>query len=456
MLQVTQAPQAPVLVQQRFSILGAASPTYAGLRLTLTVDGQFKTTGPMIDPDGTWQVDFLFQQAGTRRLKIEVSNESVEVPITVVTSLPQTQRLKFTQVPTRSPAGQALTLEGTAENYADGAALILRADGRFDLARPNVRAGKWLAAVAFTQPGKRVLEIISSDGKDRDRAEIDIVAAPTRVPRVSFISPPSQANVEEVVRLAGAAENYNDGDQLILRVDQKFEIARPRVQASSWEVTTVFRQAGSRLLEIVGSEQDKAQAIINVVVPSSGAIVLPRSSWTSNPSPALPSLTPRRITMHHTALSGFPAVTATQSQEAVRMRLIWNSHVNGNGWSDIGYHFIIMPSGRIYEGRSERLRGSHDLVNDGLGIAFDGIHTSATISTQQFQAAVALCTLLCRRYGFRDPVTPVPTPTADFGTRNLPLICGHRDRVATACPGSEGGRTIRLSEIRTATRNNLQ
>jgi N-acetylmuramoyl-L-alanine amidase len=160
--------------------------------------------------------------------------------------------------------------------------------------------------------------------------------------------------------------------------------------------------------------------------------------------------------MHHTALSGFPAVTATQSQEAVRMRLIWNSHVNGNGWSDIGYHFIIMPSGRIYEGRSERLRGSHDLVNDGLGIAFDGIYTSATISTQQFQAAVALCTLLCRRYGFRDPVTPVPTPTADFGTRNLPLICGHRDRVATACPGSEGGRTIRLSEIRTATRNNLQ
>jgi N-acetylmuramoyl-L-alanine amidase len=458
MLQVTQSPQSPVLVRQRFSVLGIASPTYSGMTLTLTVDGQFRTNGPLVNPDGTWQVDFVFQQAGVRRLKIEVNNESTEVPISVVTTLPQSQRVRFVRVPSRTPAGQALTVEGVAEGYADGSALLLRADGSFDLSRPIVRSEKWQTTIAFNQAGKRTLEIISSDGKDRDRAEIDITEVPKpRPPRASFTNPPKQVRVEEQVRLTGNAENYNNGDQLLLRADQKLELARPRVQDSKWEALIGFRQPGSRLIEIIGSEQDKAQFVLEVLPPPTGTFqVLSRTTWTSTPSPAdLPTLTPRRITMHHTALAGSPAISATQAQEAARMRVIWNSHINGNGWSDIGYHFIVMPSGRVFEARSERRRGAHDLVNDGLGVAFDGIFSSATISTQQFQSAVALCTLLCRRYGFRDPVTPVPTPTADFGTRNLPLILGHRDRVATECPGSEGGRTVRLSDIRVAVRANL-
>jgi hypothetical protein len=132
------------------------------------------------------------------------------------------------------------------------------------------------------------------------------------------------------------------------------------------------------------------------------------------------------------------------------MRVIWNGHVNGNGWADIGYHFVIMPSGRVYAARSEAKRGAHDQINDGLGIAFDGIYTSATINAQMYNSAVALCTILCKRYDITDVVTPIPTPTADFGTRNLPRMMGHRDRVATECPGSEAGRTVRLPEIRQA------
>jgi N-acetylmuramoyl-L-alanine amidase len=458
MLQVTQSPQTPILIQQRFSVLGVASPTYAGMTLMLTVDGQFKTNGPIINPNGTWQVDFVFQQAGVRRLKIEVNNESTEVPVTVVATLPQVQRLRFLQVPARVPAGQALTIAGVADNYPDGSTLILRADGSFDLSRPVVRSGKWQTTIGFNQAGKRSLEIISSDGKDRDRADIDITeVAKPRPPRVSFTNPPKQIRVEEQIKLTGAAENYNNGDQLLLRADQKLELARPRVQDSKWEALVAFRQVGSRLIEIIGSEQDKAQTVLEVLPPEAGSLqIVPRTSWTSTPTPAdLPTLAPKRLTLHHTALAGFPAIAATQAQEAARMRVIWNSHVNGNGWSDIGYHFIVMPSGRIFEARSERRRGAHDVVNDGLGIAFDGIFSSATISQQQYQSAVALCTLLCKRYGFKDPVTPVPTPTADYGTRNLPLICGHRDRVATECPGSEGGKTVRLGDIRLAVRANL-
>lgn len=452
MLQITQAPTSPVLVNQRFSILGVASTTYAGRKLTLVVDGRFRTEGPEIRPNGTWQVDFLFTAAGNRRLRIEVAADSTEIVIPVVTSLPEAQRLRITQIPARLPVFQATTIEGDADNYPDGTVLQLRSDRQFELSRPTVQSNRWRATVGFNTPGKRLIEIRTLDGQQRAEAEIDVVALQPRPPRVSFVNPPTQVRVETVVTLRGNAENYADGDQLILRADQSQELARPRVQGGSWEANTLFRQAGNRLLEIIGSEQDRAQTIIEVLpAPPASFQILARSTWTSTPTPSsLPNLAPRRITIHHTAVSGAPATNATQAQDAARMRLIWNSHVNGNGWADIGYHFIIMPSGRVFSARSELKRGSHDLVNDGLGVAFDGIYTSATINQRQFDAAVALCTVLCRRYGIKNTVTPVPTPTADFGTRNLPLILGHRDRVNTSCPGTEGGRTVRLPEIRTA------
>jgi len=452
MLQVTQAPTSPVLVNQRFSILGAASVSYAGQNLQLVVDGTFRTQGPAIRPNGTWQVDFLFTATGNRRLRIQVATESTEVVIPVVASLPEAQRLRFTQIPDRVQVLQSIIVEGTADNYPDGTVLQLRSDGQFELARPTVTGGRWRATIGFNQPGNRVIEIRTLDGRQSASVNLDVVGTQPRPPRVSFTNPPQQVRAEEVTTITGGAENYNDGDQLILTADQNQELARPRVQNEKWQANVLFRQAGNRLIEIIGSEQDKAQTIIQVVgAPPSSFQILSRSAWTSIPTPSdLPNLAPRRITMHHTALAGASGTGASQAQDAARMRVIYNGHVNGNGWSDIGYHFIIMQSGRVFAARSELKRGAHDIVNDGLGIAFDGIYSSASINQGMFNSAVALCTLLCRRYGFKNVVTPVPTPTADFGTRNLPLILGHRDRVATECPGTEGGRTVRLPELRTA------
>lgn len=366
MLKVTQAPTNPVQVKQRFSILGTADPGDAGKSLSLIVDNQFKTTGPVVDVDGTWRIDFLFQQAGNRRLEIELDGQSVAVTVQVVTA----------------------------------------------------------------------------------------VTPPTRPPRLRFTQPPQQVQAETIFTVTGEADSYEDGDQLILRADRAIELARPRVQAGKWQAQLLFHQVGRRLIEIIGSEQDRAEFTLTVVAAE--VQVLGRSVWTNQPTPtSLPSLDPRRITLHHTTISPTLPTNATQATESDRMRQIWQSHVRGNGWSDIGYHFIIMPSGRIYEARAERRRGAHDVINDGLGIAFDGLFTNQTISQQQFQAAVGLCALLCRRYNISDPVAPVPTATADFGTRNLPRIIGHRDRVNTECPGSPGGRTVRLDEIRQAVRSRL-
>ncbi len=538
MIKITRFPEQPINVLEQFILGGTASPSYAGRNLTLIVDNQFQAAGPKVGPDGSWSVAFLFQQAGNRRLRVRIDNESAEVVIRVVA----VARLRFTEVPQAGVTGRTVTFKGEADRYANGTGLLLRADGRFELARPQVQGGKWEASMVFGQAGRRSIEILGTGqdkaqvainiteapptpprlrfttipariqtgqtvvfggeadgyqdgyqlllradpaielgkpsvlagkwqapaafnqagnrtieiiGSEQDKAQIQVtvVAAPssTRPPRVSFTNVPAQIRTGEVVTLSGEAVNYRDNDQLVLRVDGKIELARPRVQGSRWEAKTVFNQAGKRLLEIMGSEQDKAQREITVLPSTTGAQILSRSTWTNEPTPSdLANLQPLRITLHHTFISPTPSVNASQAGDVERLRLIWRSHVQGNGWSDIGYHYIIMPSGRIFEARSERKRGAHDVINDGLGIAFDGLYSNATISPQQFASAVALCTILCKRYNINDPVTPVPTPTSDFGTRNIPRICGHRDRVQTECPGSEGGTTIRLAEIRRA------
>lgn len=458
MLKVILAPKEPVQIKQQFLIAGTASAGYAGKTLKLTIDNQFTASGPTIGLDGAWQLNFVFQQTGNRRMKFSVEDESVEVPIQVIAIAPPptpTSRIRFTIAPQTAQTGQTITFAGEANGYSDGTQLLLRADQRYELGRPQVQGGKWQAPVVFGQAGKRLIEIIGSE-QDRAQTQIEITAAPPkppRPPRLRFTNIPATIRVEEMATIAGEADDYPDDAQLVLRVDKTFELARPKVKAGKWQAPVLFHKVGNRLIEIVGSEQDRAEITANV--QPGDLQINARSTWTNQPTPPeLPALQPKRITLHHTALTGSPAIDGTSAQEAERMRFIWRSHVNGNGWSDIGYHYIIMPSGRIYEARAESKRGAHDVFNDGIGIAFDGVFSTATISQQQFQSAIALCTKLFQRFGLTDSITPVPTPT-EFGTRNLPLICGHRDRVSTECPGSEGGRTVRLEEIRQAVKAKL-
>lgn len=49
-------------------------------------------------------------------------------------------------------------------------------------------------------------------------------------------------------------------------------------------------------------------------------------------------------------------------------------HVNGNGWSDVGYHYIIKLDGEIQPGRLEKTIGAHCYRNnrDSIGICYIG------------------------------------------------------------------------------------
>ena len=114
-----------------------------------------------------------------------------------------------------------------------------------------------------------------------------------------------------------------------------------------------------------------------------------------------------RFIIHHSASADVPASTIHQ----------W--HLN-QGWSGIGYHFVIRPNGEIERGRAENLIGAHagEKGNpDSIGIVLTGNFETGKPTTAQIDSLVWLLKdYLFPRYGVKP-------------------VMGHKDVMATACPG---------------------
>lgn len=102
--------------------------------------------------------------------------------------------------------------------------------------------------------------------------------------------------------------------------------------------------------------------------------VLPRRDWAGGAtigSRTNPMNGVRRITIHH---SGIVASGLRSRGDAARMlESIRRGHVSQQ-WADIGYHYIIDPQGRIWEGRPARFQGAHVKDNNehNLGVMLLG------------------------------------------------------------------------------------
>jgi len=147
--------------------------------------------------------------------------------------------------------------------------------------------------------------------------------------------------------------------------------------------------------------------------------------------------------VHHTAGSN----SYTASQSAGIVRAIYLYHVQGNGWNDIGYNFLVDKYGQIFEGRyggmTRAVIGAHAMgFNVGsVGVAVIGNYGSATVTPA---ARAALVSLLAWRLDLAhvDPVSRVVRVSAG-NLRYLPgtavtlnAISGHRDTYPTSCPGT--------------------
>jgi len=122
------------------------------------------------------------------------------------------------------------------------------------------------------------------------------------------------------------------------------------------------------------------------------------------------------IIVHHT---GSP--TMGQYKGVATIRGIQDFHIDDNGWTDIGYHYLIGPEGTYYEGRPEGTLGSHAPPNSGrLGICVIGNFNQGadTPTAAQKTKLVQLLKYVCAKYGL-----------------SAQAIKGHRDTKSTDCPG---------------------
>ena len=93
-----------------------------------------------------------------------------------------------------------------------------------------------------------------------------------------------------------------------------------------------------------------------------------------------------------------------------------------NGWSGIGYHFVIRKDGTIERGRPMDMLGAHCYEHNWhtVGVNLVGAFDDNEPEPEQLAAAAKLLAALCRYYGLK--------PDED-------TIKGHRDFNNTACPG---------------------
>jgi N-acetylmuramoyl-L-alanine amidase len=147
--------------------------------------------------------------------------------------------------------------------------------------------------------------------------------------------------------------------------------------------------------------------------------------------------------VHHTAGSN----SYSKAQSAQIVRAIELYHVQGNGWNDIGYNFLVDKYGQIFEGRyggiTRPVVGAHAQgFNSGsIGISLIGDYSSTSISPA---ARAALVSLIAWRLDLAhvDPLSKVVrvssgNPRYPAGTSlTLNAISAHRDVYPTGCPGA--------------------
>jgi hypothetical protein len=139
--------------------------------------------------------------------------------------------------------------------------------------------------------------------------------------------------------------------------------------------------------------------------------------------------------IHHTAGPN-DFNTNSQSDSAALVRAIQNYHLDVNGWSDIGYHFLVDKLGNRFEGRSGSMnslvRGSHDGINVGsfgfnmLGYMHAPYNHAPTTAQRN-----ALYDLIA----WRMPNGFTGYGSGSYNGTTRRFVSGHRDVGSTVCPG---------------------
>ena len=118
------------------------------------------------------------------------------------------------------------------------------------------------------------------------------------------------------------------------------------------------------------------------------------------------------IVIHHT---GNPTDDDLSAQEL-------NASHQAQGWTCIGYHYVVRKDGSIEQGRPHWTVGAHAYGENShtIGIHVCGNFEESQPTQAQIESTAMLLANICHDYG-------LPIDSAH--------VVGHRDLMATACPG---------------------
>ncbi len=142
----------------------------------------------------------------------------------------------------------------------------------------------------------------------------------------------------------------------------------------------------------------------------------------------------KHLIIHHSAGSN------TNENYTQVVRDIYIYHTEVNGWSDIGYNYLIAQDGTIFKGRDpdtgaqDDVRGAHFCgMNTGtMGVCLLGDYTSIAPTDEAIES---LLNLLSWKLDKEDL-----NAFESFSFNSIPnlgAISGHRDGCATECPGTK-------------------
>ncbi len=175
--------------------------------------------------------------------------------------------------------------------------------------------------------------------------------------------------------------------------------------------------------------------------------IIPRSDWCGTSECLNPTYTVIDISSTHTVIHHGASPDSYTDGSAI-VRSYWDYHVNYNGWSDIGYNYLVDKYGNLFQGRHnlnmpyDDVRGAHaGASNDySIGVNFlgnsDAVETAPT--TPQLQKCSEFLAWWFDYKGF-DPTSSASILNQAGPTWvTLPRICGHKDvnPGGTTCPGT--------------------
>jgi len=235
-------------------------------------------------------------------------------------------------------------------------------------------------------------------------------------------------------------EPYSTGsaDAVQVRVDSQGA-------ATPADLTLVTIDPGTSLADANPTGAPPAQAQGAAAQPT----IIARAQWGADESlrncTATYSPTIKVGFVHHTVGSN----TYTASQSAGILRGIYAYHVNGNGWCDVGYNFVVDRYGQIFEGRAGGITraviGAHTLAFNYNSFSVSAMGTFSTAATPS-----AMLTSISRvlawklsLFGRSATGSEVLTSAGGSGARwpagtaiTFRTVSGHRDAYSTECPGN--------------------